>query len=134
MNMEFALANWTMNRLKDGIEELSEIVSQESDEESEANGVQYEEDSYINIGIPLLSEHLESGFPNRMQISDTQVVGNLQACHYQEISDFLASSEEAAEVQEDSEATLITEDMHLDRQRVQGLKIRMPIEVMEVVK
>ena len=71
VNMKFALANWSLNRQKDGIEEHSEIVPQESDEESEANGVQYEEDSYINIGIPLLSEHLESGFPNPMKISDT---------------------------------------------------------------
>jgi hypothetical protein len=34
--MKFALAKWSINRQADGVEEHSEIVPQESDEESEA--------------------------------------------------------------------------------------------------
>jgi hypothetical protein len=133
-NMEFALANWSRNRQNDEIEELSGFDSQEADEESVANGVQYEEDRHIDIGMAMLSIHLVSGSPEPMQPSDTQEVGNLQECHYLEIADFLASSEEDTELQEDSTVTRPTDDMLLVRQRVQALKIRVPIEVMEVVK
>ena len=69
-----------------------------------------------------------------MQPSDTQEVGNLQECHYQEIADFLASSEEGIHLQEDLSVASTTDDMLLVRQRVQELKIRVPIDASEVIK
>jgi len=132
--MKFALANWSINRQNDGMEELSGFDSQEADEESVANGIQYEVDRHIDIGMAMLSIHLVSGSPEPMQPSDTREVGNLQECHYLEIADFLASSEEDIELQEDLSVTRITDDMLLVRQRVQELKIRVPIDAMEVIQ
>ena len=51
-NMKFALANWSINRQNDEIEELSGFDAQEADEESVTNGVQYEEECHIDIGMP----------------------------------------------------------------------------------